>query len=128
MRPYIAVLLLAFSTCVHAGACDSLRTQLDENECANENFQKADQQLNQVYSAYRKRLPASQQAQLKAAQVAWLKFRDASCVFESSGVEGGSAHTMIYLNCLAGTTTDRIKSLQTLASCEEGDLSCPAPK
>ena len=67
-------------------------------------------------------------AKLKEAQLSWIKYREASCIFESSGVEGGSAHTMIYLNCMATITLERVKSLKALATCKEGDLSCPSPE
>lgn len=128
MRYLIALIFMALAATTHAGACDSLRTQMEENECANEGYQQADQTLNRIYSAYQKRLQPTQRARLKAAQVAWIRFRDANCAFESSGVEGGSAHTLIYLNCMAATTAERSKALQALAACKEGDLSCPAPE
>jgi uncharacterized protein YecT (DUF1311 family) len=129
-KPWLASLMLSITMQLPAWAapCDNLRTQLDQNECAHDGYQKADKQLNKVYGDYRKRLNSGQQVQLKQAQVAWLKFRDAHCVFESSGVEGGSAHTMIYLNCMTSVTQDRTQAIQSLSSCQEGDLSCPAPK
>lgn len=111
-----------------ASACDSPSTQLDINACAGETHAKADGELNRVYAAYRKRLPEGQAQQLKQAQLAWIKFRDTSCVFESSGVETGSAHAMVYQGCLTAKTKERVQALKALSSCKEGDLSCPAPQ
>lgn len=98
------------------------------NVCAAQERAQADQRLNRLYVDYKKRLTQAQAQQLKQAQLAWIQFRDASCVFESSGVEGGSAHPMVHLGCLTAKTQDRIKALEALSACEEGDLSCPAPK
>lgn len=108
--------------------CDKARNQLELNDCAADRWAAVDRELNQVYADYRKRLDASEARQLKQVQVAWIKFRDASCLFESSGVKGGSAYTMVHQGCLATRTEARVKELKALASCEEGDLSCPAPR
>lgn len=120
--------VMAQATPPTSTVCYAPRYQLDLNTCAAQARTRADQELNQVYAAYKKRLPPNQTQRLKQAQLAWIKFRDASCVFESSGVEGGSAHPMVYLGCLTAKTRDRIKALEALSACEEGDLSCPAPQ
>ena len=119
--------VIAQATPPTSTACEAPRHQLGMNTCAAQARTWADQELNRVYVAYKKRLPPNQAQQLRQAQLAWIKFRDASCVFESSGVEGGSAHPMVYLGCLTAKTQDRIKALQALSECKEGDLSCPAP-
>lgn len=124
----IACLISATSFMAQARDCESPRTQLEVNECASERLTRADQALNQLYADYRKRLSASEARQFKQVQVAWIKFRDAACVFESSAVKGGSAFTMVHLGCLASKTEIRVKELKALASCQEGDLSCPAPQ
>lgn len=107
--------------------CDNPQTQLDMNDCAAMEYQRVDSELNAVYAEYRKRLSPSQAQQLKAAEVAWIKFRDASCIFETSEVEGGSIHPLVYHDCLATKTRERIAALKALASCKEGDPSCPEP-
>ena len=107
--------------------CDNPQTQLDMNDCAVMEYQRVDSELNAVYAEYRKRLSPSQAQQLKAAEVAWIKFRDASCIFETSEVEGGSIHPLVYHDCLSTKTRERIAALKALASCKEGDPSCPEP-
>lgn len=107
--------------------CDNPQTQLDMNDCAVMEYQRVDSELNAVYAEYRKRLSPSQAQQLKAAEVAWIKFRDASCIFETSEVEGGSIHPLVYHDCLTTKTRERIAALKALASCKEGDPSCPEP-
>lgn len=123
----LAALLFSQLPFAWAGTCDNLRSQLQENACAYERFEKAEKQLNGLYNVYKKRLSPEQLKQLKQAQLAWLKFREATCIFESSGVEGGSAHAMVYADCLEAVTLDRIKSLKAWSACTEEDLSCPAP-
>lgn len=124
----LAWALASASFAVQARDCESARNQLELNGCAADRLAAADRALNQVYADYRKRLSAAEARQLKQVQVTWIKFRDASCLFESSGVKGGSAYTMVHQGCLANKTDARVKDLKALASCEEGDLSCPAPK
>lgn len=109
-------------------ACEQARTQGALDDCAADRYAQADQALNQEYAAYLKRLGGIQRKQFRQAQNAWIKFRDASCAFEVSGVEKGSAHPMVHRQCLAAKTEERVRQIQGLASCQEGDLSCPAPR
>jgi len=125
--------VLVFLTLLRAGAaisqeCGNRTTQAAMNQCAAADYAKVDGELNKVYNDYRSRLNEDQQRQLRDAQLAWLKFRDLWCNFESSGVKGGSAHPFVLQYCLATMTRARLRQLSVLATCEEGDLSCPAPK
>jgi uncharacterized protein YecT (DUF1311 family) len=113
---------------VMAKNCGDFTNQVDMNACAATELQKQDKQLNKVYNDYRARLSSEQKQQLKEVQTAWLKFRDLSCKFQSSGVEGGSVYPFILQSCLTSMTQDRLKVLQYLSKCEEGDLSCPVPE
>jgi uncharacterized protein YecT (DUF1311 family) len=122
---FLASLMVAgITTATHADCSDS-KTQLQMNECAAAQFSKLDKEMNAAYTAYRAQLDVEQERQFKAVQLAWLKLRDLTCKFESSGVEGGSVHPFILLSCLAGKTRLRLKEISVLASCAEGDLSCP---
>ena len=124
---YAGLAVLLASGAAHAADCTSSQTAA-MTACAADEFKKADAQLNQSYNDYRARLSPVQKGQLKDAQLAWVKFRDLTCDFESSGVEGGSAYPMIRFYCLAEKTGVRLKEIQALKNCEEGDLSCPMPK
>jgi uncharacterized protein YecT (DUF1311 family) len=121
-------LLIALWNFARAADCEAAQTQAKMTQCAGHDFQKVDKVLNNTYSEYQNRLNESQKRQLQTAQLAWIKFRDQSCDFESSGVKGGSAYPMVRYHCLAEKTKIRIKELEKLASCKEGDLSCPAWK
>ena len=124
----IALLLLP-ALQLHAQTldCDNAMTQMEMNQCAAQAFERQDQQLNRVYNQYRAGLQPKDRQALKQVQLAWIKFRDLACAFESASVEGGSAYPMVLNGCLAQKTAARVKELEQLAICEEGDLSCPVP-
>jgi uncharacterized protein YecT (DUF1311 family) len=86
--------------------------QQSMNRCAELSYQQADKKLNQAYKQLTAKLEAPRVKKLVAAQQAWIKFRDASCKFESSEVEGGSMEPLIFSGCLTRTTEVRIKELQ----------------
>ena len=91
--------------------CDDARTQLEMNECADREYRKADAELNRVYQEL-VRASGGTDAKLKAAQLAWIKFRDAECNYKASFNEGGSMQPMTYSFCLADLTTGRTKQLR----------------
>lgn len=92
--------------------CDDPQNQSEMNDCAGIAYQNADRKLNQVYQQLLPKLPASRKQKLIVAQQAWIKFRDTSCDFERSAVEGGSLAPTIYGGCLATVTEQRTKDLQ----------------
>jgi uncharacterized protein YecT (DUF1311 family) len=49
---------------------------------------------------------------LKASERAWIKFRDAECLYETVGDEGGSIYPTDYSNCLTTLTDLRTKQLK----------------
>jgi uncharacterized protein YecT (DUF1311 family) len=127
MATAVALLLCSPGPAI-SQACGDRQTQAEMNQCAAADYATVDGELNKVYNDYRSRLTEVQKRQLGDAQLAWIRFRDLSCEFESSGVKGGSAHPFVLQSCLAAMTRARIQQLSTLAGCEEGDLTCPAPK
>ena len=110
-----------------ADDCANAMDQFTLNQCAAADYASQDKRLNQLYSDYRKRLECEQKQQLKDVQLAWIKYRDLACAFESGAVEGGSAYPMVMNGCLSAKTSSRADELEQLSACEEGDLSCPAP-
>ncbi len=92
--------------------CPGARTQQDLNRCASRAFQRADAELNELYQQLMKDAGAAEKAKLRAAQVAWLKFRDAHCEYEAFGNTGGSIYPMVYSFCLAEVTGERSKQFR----------------
>lgn len=105
--------------------CKNPQTQIDMNQCASADLDRETKKINKTYNNFRAKLNPTQKQQFKEVQLAWIKFKDLACQFEASGVEGGSAHSMVLAGCLTEKTRQRNKELEALANCQEGDLSCP---
>lgn len=86
--------------------------QQEMNQCAQIDYKEDDQKLNQAYQELLPKLQESRRKKLIAAQQVWIKFRDASCDFERSAVEGGTMAPTIYYGCLGETTEARTKKLK----------------
>lgn len=124
--PLLLLFLLCVPVTVFSANCGDLETQSAMNQCAYREYQQVDKELNEFYNTYRTRLNERQKSQIKEVQLAWVKFRDLACDFESSGVTGGSAYPFILQSCLTAMSRARLAELKYLANCREGDLSCPA--
>ena len=99
-------------------------TQSDMNQDADADYKKADAHLNKVYRKVFNKLDESQKTDLKAAQNAWIRFRDLDCKFQSSGSAGGSVQAMVIAGCLTDKTQTRTEELSASLQCKEGDVSC----
>jgi uncharacterized protein YecT (DUF1311 family) len=111
--------------------CANANTQIESNECFAKLYEAVDAQLNveynKVVAAMKKNLVQSQHdnaadqvthnenalAKLLAAQRAWLTYRDANCDSVKFQYEGGSIQPMIWSQCMADTTQQRITTLTT---------------
>lgn len=92
--------------------CDSPQTTMEMNICTSREYQAADRKLNSVYQALRPRLSRQQQKRMTDAQLAWIKFRDATCAYERGQFEGGTMAGPIGTSCLARITQQRTKELE----------------
>jgi uncharacterized protein YecT (DUF1311 family) len=122
----VLTIMLALAAAIQSaqGNCRNPQTQLDMNFCAGDRFGQADAQLNR---AYRDVVREAQEADrgdadldtshpnneeaLRASQRAWVAFRDAQCQYESFEARGGSMQPMLYENCRARMTRERIQQL-----------------
>jgi uncharacterized protein YecT (DUF1311 family) len=103
--------------------CKNALTQFDMNQCAEKDYQAADKKLNEVY----KKVVAVQEgdaAKLKAAQRAWIGFRDAQCTFETADSEGGSIQPLEYSMCLTKLTAARAKQFNDYLACQKDAAKC----
>jgi uncharacterized protein YecT (DUF1311 family) len=118
--------ILAASIAAAAPAADpcSGSTQMDLNACAGGGYERADAAMNAAYGRLMKLIGPKAKDGLRAAQKAWLPFRDASCALEALGVEGGSMQPQVHADCLARVTAARTQVLKGYLSCEEGDVTC----
>jgi uncharacterized protein YecT (DUF1311 family) len=115
------VVALSFSAAV-------AQTQSEMNEAGSRSFKAVSLQLSKAIESYRQGLPAGQVKLFDQSQQAWEEYRRSACIFESSGVNGGSARPLIQVACLETLTRERLQYIQRLSTCPEGDLSCPAWK
>jgi uncharacterized protein YecT (DUF1311 family) len=107
--------------------CPGSNTQFELNRCAARARDKADAELNKVYRELMKDAGATERAKLRAAQLAWIKFRDAHCDYTSVGNKGGSIYPMVYSFCLAKVTNDRGKQLREIIEENREQKARPRP-
>jgi uncharacterized protein YecT (DUF1311 family) len=108
--------LIVFSNAVFALNCQNPRSQRDLTDCSNLKSDAETKKINKVYNEYRAKLNATEKLEMKEVQLAWIKFRDLACKFESGRYSGGSMAGMVYSDCLSYMTRQRTKELQNLAS------------
>jgi uncharacterized protein YecT (DUF1311 family) len=92
--------------------CPGATSQAEMNNCAGRAFKAADATLNRVYDQLIAKLEPAGRAKLKEAELAWIKYRDATCDYEGSRYEGGTMRPMIEGFCLARVTNARTTELR----------------
>jgi uncharacterized protein YecT (DUF1311 family) len=92
--------------------CKDAQTQFEMNQCARKEHEAADAELNKVYSRFAAKLDEEQRAQLKTAELIWIKYRDTNCDFEGSFYKGGTMRPMVQAYCLARMTNERTAELK----------------
>lgn len=92
--------------------CRNASSQLEINQCSDQEFKEKDKELTKLYKYYYMKLDNPRKSQLQNSQHAWKIFRDLSCQYEANYYEGGSLAPMIYSNCLKDKTKARINDLK----------------
>ena len=128
----LALLPFAASAASASKACDDARTQLDINQCAADEAEAADAELNAVYRQVMQKLQGQPVAidRLRAAQRLWIPLRDADIEArypvgkdENPRVLYGSMYPMLYSGNKAELTRQRIQWLRaTFLDRAEGEL------
>jgi uncharacterized protein YecT (DUF1311 family) len=119
----IVLLLPALGVHAHrASYCDGNTREIEL--CFAAEQEKAEVELNQVYSRAMKRLSqpdspfipyATTKRQLIAAQRAWVAFRKADCEAWGTYNVGGTARGIEYVACMLSHTDRRIEDLRQYA-------------
>jgi uncharacterized protein YecT (DUF1311 family) len=111
---------------------DTAETQMEMNQCAGSELQAVDKELNRVYQQILKEYAGDRVfiEKFKAAQRAWLNFRDAELeAVYPHGDNYGSAHPMCHTGEKAALTLARTKQLKLwLHGTIEGDLCAGSVK
>lgn len=119
------VALLQFSAATSfADDCASANSQIDLDVCYGQQYQAADAELNATYGALMKTVSPEGQTSLRAAQRAWLAYRDKQCAFNLLARSDASVYPMVLAICKTGLTIQQNDELKAQLHCEEGDLSC----
>ena len=123
--------LLTFCFCLLSTAataqeidCANAVTQMEMNQCAYDDWEAADADLNAAYKramtllkGWDADLPEAEQggaAALKDAQRAWVTFRNKACEVEGYAMKGGSAEPLLVYGCMRQLTEDRTAQLNGL--------------
>lgn len=73
-----------------------------------------DDELNRLWPSALAAQDEAEGERLRAAQRAWIAFRDAECLFEAARWEGGSMGAYAGGFCVAGMTAERVADLRAL--------------
>lgn len=92
--------------------CEERGSQAEASGCAHREYQAADAELNQAYNRLAGILDVEEKSLLKASELAWIKYRDTNCTFESSQYKGGTMRPMIESFCLTRVTRARTAELK----------------
>ncbi len=94
--------------------CRNVSITVAMENCFDQAYKAADSKLNQKYSQISKVLQPDDLQQLRAAQLLWIQFRDATCAAESHLYNGGTASAPAYSACLEEVTRLRTADLGTI--------------
>lgn len=106
--------------------CNNAMTQLEMNICAGRSARESDRQLNLAYqkvlNTYKTEEIAPKYRTLRretliTAQLAWIKYRDTNCKWQTSKYDGGSIQPLVYASCIDRMSKERTQEL--LQSIEE---------
>ncbi len=92
--------------------CGSETTTAGMRNCENLRFQHAEQALDSVYAELMKKVDKAGQAKLRAAQSAWLQFRQAEADFQADMARGGTLAPLIKITVMADLTESRTEQLR----------------
>lgn len=90
----------------------SAQSQMQMNEEAYADYEKADKQLNVVYNQFLKLATEEEKNRLIKSQKDWIKARENHCDLEAAEAGGGSMQPLIYANCMEEETKKRINYLK----------------
>ena len=111
----------SFGGAVYWNSPECQKNQQTMNECAAQNASAADAELNSTYrEALKKMRSPAAVKRLRAAQRAWLAYRDSECLVLVGPMEsGGSMHSLLWTLCIEDQTNLRIAALREILDCTE---------
>jgi len=115
-------LLMAMAGFLQEPNCGDPQTQAEMNECAARDAKEADAELNFIYPkvlAHYQQMDRESGStegakRLRAAQRAWIAFRDAECAVAGYEALGGSMESLLVSGCIAQMTQKRAAELRQM--------------
>ncbi|MEE4209910.1 MAG: lysozyme inhibitor LprI family protein [Parvularcula sp.] len=111
---------LTFTARVHAQhmnephpECSDVGPNVAITNCFDQQYKRADAELNEIYRRIMTTLGDEDKESLRAAQRAWIVYRDKACAAEAAPYQGGSAMGTVRVACLEAATRERMKFLKT---------------
>jgi uncharacterized protein YecT (DUF1311 family) len=126
IRLSVLACCLALPAAAQEFDCENAMAQQEMNACAYQAWEAADADLNAAYKLAMAEMkdmdanmPEDQQGAdeaLRAAQRAWIAYRDANCVVAGFPMRGGSAEPLLVYGCMSSMTETRTAELLELLS------------
>jgi uncharacterized protein YecT (DUF1311 family) len=94
--------------------CEAASKRIELELCAVARFRAADAELNRIFRAITSDANRDEgnKTLLQDAERLWLRYRDATCDWQSDNVRGGTAATLYAIACLADVTEEHAKYLK----------------
>jgi len=96
-------------------ACENAKSTAAMRECEIGRLKRADAALNAAYRSLGAKLDQRGREKLRAAQQAWLKFRDAEADYQADAARDGTLAPLIAASVQADLTESRRKELEKAA-------------
>ena len=93
-------------------ACSNAKSTAAMRECEIGRFRRADAGMNRAYLSLNARLDQRGRAKLRAAQQAWIRFRDAEADYQADAERGGTLALLIATSVRADLTEARSRDLE----------------
>jgi uncharacterized protein YecT (DUF1311 family) len=115
--------MLALFAAIAAGGAEA-PTQADMDAEAASRLARADEGLNDAYDHLMAKVSPAGREKLRAAERAWIRYRDLECDFETLGSADGSAHPMALAGCEERLTRRQTAALRAQLACPAFDVDC----
>ena len=100
------------------------QSQPEMNDSSGRRASAAKKRLAKLIAELGGTLDPESSKKLADLQRRWAELRELDCRWEESGFEGGSAAPMVYANCVADRTEERIRRLKVFL-CEGASMTAP---
>jgi uncharacterized protein YecT (DUF1311 family) len=96
----------------NAERCENAFTTAAMRTCEASRYATAQQELDAAYQNLMSHINREQKVELRKAQDAWIRFRDASADFQASLLEGGTSAPLVRIGSLTDMTRARALELK----------------